>query len=529
MRLYLAIQRDKYTDKDSQEQQAQLVTRMILEFLPEDTLEEFSWCPWRPFSTDNLLLLYRKQRKMKCLEAMDVDRDVLPELKKNEKMSEETFSCARKLALYPENRQTLKLSQFFVQRMADMLEELTVHTNFHERHDPRDRSPNGDDIEPRELNDSATIPGLLSRTIFGHMLPFEECAPFANLTSLRLHRVNLRYCADTWCKFVDFKKIEQLHLHQCSGADALFAQLSKSCNLPRLLCELEFQHRDNSGNEALIALDGFLCLVSGLRYLIVDLEHVKALPAAAGIARHGKTLELLSVHSSPEVSSPSLSPSGEDNEELVWEPDDFDKICQACTGLEQLSCAWPHTSLIRARSEEFSLFERACTRLRDLITLHVSTWPSNKPSTQLLPRNIYVHLLQGLAQRMFGSASYFTPIAPFTTGEPSPIPPSPEHYEKSASKMRLLAFGISDTIFEREDSKNQSIFLRSSCVDAEGRQSVYAAPIGWCLRQYVEPRSDVLDFTLHREARPPCREGRESGGGGGFAWGAAEDDVFDDV
>ena len=67
---------------------------MILEFLPQDILEEFrcecpayrecrrspyidnedpddyshSWCPWKPFSADNLLLLYKKQRKMKWLE-----------------------------------------------------------------------------------------------------------------------------------------------------------------------------------------------------------------------------------------------------------------------------------------------------------------------------------------------------------------------------------------------------------------------------------------------------------------------------
>ncbi|KAK4953473.1 hypothetical protein LTR66_013651, partial [Elasticomyces elasticus] len=73
-------------------------------------------------------------------------------------------------------------------------------------------------------------------------------------------------------------------------------------------------------------------------------------------------------------------------------------------------------------------------------------------------------------------------------------------------KLRLVAFGTSDKIYERTDSLNQSIWLRSSCDDAEGRRRNCAVPIGWCARQYVEPRSEVLEFVLGRGGRMPVRE-----------------------
>ncbi|KAK4548740.1 hypothetical protein LTR36_008513 [Oleoguttula mirabilis] len=530
IRLYLANVRDRCNQK----QQANFATRMLLEFLPEDVLEEFrwddAWCPWEPFSTDNLLLLYKKQRRMKWLEVMDLDREVLPELKKNPKIQRDMFSHARKLALYPENRTSLNLCHFFVEKTTEVLEELIVHTNF-DSDDPRGHSPPpgfpASSIDSRELHDSATGPGLLSRTIFSHMVPFEKCTPFKNLRSLHLHKVSLRYSTDTWCKFVDFTNLEHLSIYNCSGADSLFGQLCKSSNLPRQLKVLEIQHKDNAENEALIALDGFLCLVSGIRDLVLDMEHVKTLPAAAGIARHGKTLELLNVHCSQE--SIHVTTSVGDAEELVWDTEEFQKICNACTGLEQLSCAWPQTSLIRSPSEEWKAFETsALGHLKEMVTLHISTFPTNKPSTQLLPRTVYEQLLQGLAQRIFEMAKNGVPEpVDLTTGDaPAPDPPTDSVAESltttKSGRLHLLGFGISDKIYEREDSKNQILFLRSTCLSALGDIKTYAAPIGWVLRQFVEPRSEVLDFVLPRATTVPCRE---SGGlGSSGRWGGNEDD-----
>jgi hypothetical protein len=453
---------------------------------------------------------------MKWLEVMDLDRDILPELQTNATLQAAMFQHTKNLALYPENRETLNLSGFFVEKCKHQLEEIIVHCNFN------DLSPNIPD--GRELNDSAIEPGLLTRTIFATMMPFEKCTPFQHLRSLRLHRINLRYCMDSWCKIINFHDLEYLRLYHCPGADTLLGQLCKSSNLPKCLKVLELQHRDNSENEALIALDGFLCLVSGLRDLVIDLENVKQMPAAAGIVRHGKTLELLNVHCAQEGHSPSLTSSDCDSDELVWDTEDFDKICKQCHHLEQLSCAWPSTSLIRSPTDDWRIFETSCTNLTKLITLHITTWPTNKPSSNLLPRAIYEALLQSLAQRIFeiASGTRSPPRPPFSPHHihhhHPPPPPSPSPSPPS-SKLRLLAFGTSDRIYEREDSPNQIIFLRSVALDADGHARPFATPVSWCVRQFLEPRSDVLDFVLvrshDRDYHPPVSDYRDGVGGGG--------------
>lgn len=455
------------------------------------------------------MLLYRRQKQMKWLEAMDMDRPILQDLKKSPHVEQGLFDNARTLAIYPENRQSLNLGGYFIEKTKDKLEDLIVHTRFLT---VDDGSPVRSDLSIRELNDTATGPGLLSRTLFGHMMPFESCTPFANLTSLRLHEISLRHCADTWCKVVDFQKIRHLRIYYCPGVDTLLGQLSKAVNLPKVLRVFELQHKDNSDQETLIALDGFLCLTSGMTDLLIDLTHVKLLPSVAGIVRHSKTLETLNVHcTNKPTPNPIMGDVISDPEELVFDTEDFDKLCSAASELEQLSCAWPDRTLTkRLVHEDWCSFESSVSKLRNLVTLQITTWPSNKPGSQLLPRSIYEQLLQGVATHLFDSASKRTlspPDSPTLTAQPDeseatevvPLTLLPR------SKLRLIAFGISDKIYEREDSRNQLLYFRSSAFDAEGGKIIYAAPVGWCARQYLEPRSEILDFVLSREARLPCR------------------------
>jgi len=473
------------------------------------------------------MLLYRRQKKMKWLEAMDMDRTFLPELKKNPLVEEGLFEDARTLALYPENRDSLNLGGYFVEKTKDKLEELIVHTRFL---NIDDGSPVRSDLSIREVHDTATGPGLLSSTLFGHMMPFESCTPFENLTSLRLHEVNLRHCADTWCKVIDFRKMRLLRVYYCPGVDSLLGQLSRAANLPKVLRVLELQHKDNSDQEALIALDGFLCLTSGLNDLLIDLTNVKSLPGMAGIVRHGKTLETLNIHCTNKSASNSLMGDvSSDPEELVFDADDFDKLCSSASKLEQLSCAWPERSLTkRLVHEDWCTFESSVSRLRNLVTLQITTWPSNKPGSQQLSRSIYEQLLQGVATHLFESAAKRTPSppdSPALTAQPDDTDATAEVSTPllPPSKLRLVAFGISDKIYEREDSKNQLLYIRSSAFDAEGGKIIYAAPVGWCARQYLEPRSEILDFVLSKEARLPCR-GDRGDMDGRFGFNVDEDD-----
>jgi hypothetical protein len=82
--------------------------------------------------------------------------------------------------------------------------------------------------------------------------------------------------------------------------------------------------------------------------------------------------------------------------------------------------------------------------------------------------------------------------------------------QERSSKIAVIAFGSSDKVYDREDSKNQIIFVKGQQVDPFGAEAPLALQVGWCLRKYVEPRSDVLDFALARSCRPPTREPPQS-------------------
>ncbi|KAF1985842.1 hypothetical protein K402DRAFT_421767 [Aulographum hederae CBS 113979] len=466
--LYLA----DVMDKCNQLTQANFAIRMILEFLPEDILEKFSWHPWSAFSADNLLLLYKKQKRMKWMEAIAMDRNVIPEINKLPNL-DKAFENVRKLGLYPDSREVLDLCQLLMKNTSKV-EKIVLHASFDDEHDRT--------VSSRELNDSSTAPGLITSTIFGHLQPFESCTPL-QLRDLTLQKINLRYAADTYCKFVDFRSIKALRIFGCSGADSMFAELSKSTKLPERLETLEIKHDDNQENDTLNALDGFLCLVSGIKVLTMDICYAKALPSSAGITRHSRTLQELNVHAS--------RGDGEE-EELVYEYDQFEKICTECTQIEQLCAAFPATSVIRAHSDPFSQFEGALGNLPNLITLNITTWPTNTPSSSRLPRKIYEHLLQSLAQAGFErSITHHASLS-------------------RSSKLAVIAFGSSDKVYDREDSKNQIIFVKGRQVDPFGKEECLAVQVGWCLRKYVEPRSEVLDFSLARSLRPPTREPPQS-------------------
>lgn len=107
-----------------------------------------------------------------------------------------------------------------------------------------------------------------------------------------------------------------------------------------------------------------------------------------------------------------------------------------------------------------------------------------------MSRTVYEHLLQNIAQRIFQAAALTNPS-------------SKGH---KASKLNIIAFGASDKIHERVDSKAQRMFLRSTYTTAEGKQALLAVPLGGTLRQFVEPRSDVLDFSLRKAPRMPVKD-----------------------
>ena len=196
------------------------------------------------------------------------------------------------------------------------------------------------------------------------MQPFAKCTPLV-LKEITLQKLGLRYAAETYCKIIDFRTIKSIRAFSCTGTDALFAELSKSTKLPQKLETLEVKLEDNSENDSLGALDGFLCLVSGIKVLTLDYSNVNTLPASVGVVRHGKTLKQLSIHASRALE--------ECDDELVYDYASFLQICKDCSLIEQLSIAFPNISVLRPKSDGFVNFEVCLAQpdsLCGLLTLH---------------------------------------------------------------------------------------------------------------------------------------------------------------
>jgi hypothetical protein len=400
---------------------ASVVVSTISLSTTRETLTEFTTTS-RPFSGDNLVLLYKKQKRMKWMESIALDRQVIEELEKSPSFGS-VFDNVRKIGLYPDSREVLDFCHFLLKNTADKkLEKLTLHASFDEIDPP---------VPEQELHDSSTELGLITRTMFSHMQPFSQCTPLV-LKEITLQKLRLRYAANTYCKIIDFRSVKSIRIFSCAGADALFAELSKSTKLPDRLETLEFKHHDNEENDGLGAVDGFLCLVSGIKTLTLDFTESKNLPASAGIIRHGKTLQQLSVHASADAC----------DEEFVYDYASFSQICKGCPDLEQISVAFPQVSVIRSKNESFINFENCLGNLPKLVTLNITTWPNNSPSSTLLPRKIYEHLLANLAQQGFERSS--------------------THAKENgrASKLNIVAFGSSDKVYDREDTQNQIICKR---------------------------------------------------------------------
>ncbi|KAH7015982.1 hypothetical protein B0J12DRAFT_418907 [Macrophomina phaseolina] len=517
LHIYLA----EVEEKRNQLQQAHFAVRMILEFLPENILERFSWHPWQPFSADNLLLLYRKQRRMTWLEGISLDKNILDQLEHSADL-EAIAEHARTLGLYPDSGEVLDLCNILLRRNKKV-DKLIVNASFHPAMSP---------FSPRELHDSSTGPGLITSRLFGHMIPLESCKPLA-LTELTLQNVHLRYSAETWCRAIKFSALKKLAIFDCPGACTLFAELSKPNKLPRSLETLEFKHEDNRESDALHALDNFLCLVTGLKAITIDISNVKELPAAAGIIRHGKTLKMLNVH----ANAADLL-----EDEYVYTSVDFEAICRECSELEQMSVGFPATSIVADKSDSFAAFEAALNYLPALVSLNITTWPKNGSTLgSPLPRNIYALLLQNVAQSILYSHHPHHASTEDAHSDTDSVITAVDHHHSHgshhhhhhhhhrprSSHLNLIAFGSTDAATAAhpvdEARATQLIFVKGRQVGPFGEEAPLAVGVKGRLRAYVEPRSEILDFGLARARKMPSggeetMEGVIGGGAGGVGW-----------
>ena len=275
----------------------------------------------------------KKQKRLKAVEIAAVDRPFMPVLDKQPNLLT-NLAGPKSLHFYPDDLDRLKASQKLLEAQPNV-SEIQLSSGYHP------------DVEaPEDLQDSSTRPGLITRTIFSHFLPFDRCTTPMTLKKLTLDNVDLRYAADTYMKFIQFSALESLVVGGCTGPDAVFAQMSKPHLRPNKLKKLRWFHEVAGETHALEAFEGLLEAIVGLEVLLVDSNHIAGLPKAAAISHHGKTLQVLSIRS--RMPSTAI---------LLYESEQIEEICNNCLELRQLSITFPITSVSDAEpSSDFTTY-----------------------------------------------------------------------------------------------------------------------------------------------------------------------------
>lgn len=282
---------------------------------------------------DNWVLLMKKQKRLKAVEIASVDRPFMPVLEKQPNLLRD-LEAPKSLHFYPDNIDRLQACQKLLETQPN-IDEIQLSSGFHS------------DVEiPENLQDSSTRPGVMTRTIFSHFMPFDTCTAPMTLKKLTIDNVDLRYAADTYMKFIKFSALESFVVGGCVGADAVFAQMSKPHLRPTKLKKLRWFHEAINETHALESFEGLLEATSGLEVLNVDTNNIPGLPKAAAIAHHGKTLQILGVRSRMPTTAI-----------LMYESEHFEEICNNCLELRQLGITFPVTSVSDAEpSSDFTTY-----------------------------------------------------------------------------------------------------------------------------------------------------------------------------
>ena len=292
----------------------------------------------------------KKQKRLKAVEIAAVDRPLMPILEKQPNLLKD-LEDPRSLHFYPDELDRLKACQRLLETQPNV-SEIQLSSGFQ----PDMEAPEG-------LQDSSTRPGLMSRTIFSHFMPFSTCTTPMTLKKLTVDNIDLRYAADTYMKFIKFSALESLVVGGCVGADAVFAQLSKPHLRPTNLKKLRWFHEASGEPHVLEAFEGLLEAITGLEVLHVDTNNIAGLPKASAISNHGKSLRILGIRSRMPATAI-----------LLYENDQFEEICNHCLELRQLGITFPITSVSDAEpSDDFTTYlvmsNEPHSKMRSLVNL----------------------------------------------------------------------------------------------------------------------------------------------------------------
>lgn len=129
-----------------------------------------------------------------------MDRPLTPVLEKEINIAE-NFKRATSVHFYPDKLDRLQACQRILEAKPNIT-KLCLASGFQYSGEI-----------PNDLHDSSTRPGLLTRTMFSHLQPFDSCTPMV-LKNLSLENIELRHAADTYMKVITFSTLEDLQIHE---------------------------------------------------------------------------------------------------------------------------------------------------------------------------------------------------------------------------------------------------------------------------------------------------------------------------
>ena len=91
-----------------------------------------------------------------------------------------TLERVQDLGLWLDSHDSLHFAHELVKRVKKV-NRITLRSSFEE------------DSDQHELHDTSTAPGLISRTVFSHLMPFTECKTPIVVSELMLSEITLRY------------------------------------------------------------------------------------------------------------------------------------------------------------------------------------------------------------------------------------------------------------------------------------------------------------------------------------------------
>lgn len=87
------------------------------------------------------------------------------------------------------------------------------------------------------------------------------------------------------------------------------------------------------------------------------------------------------------------------------------------------------------------------------------------------------------------------------------IPTDPREPRWTHSKLRVIAFGVSDRVFDPKESQKVCVFVRGQSLDPMGgTPKVQAMRLDLHMLQYFESSADIMGIPISHQPAPPTSQ-----------------------